>query len=610
MAVASAGTLALASFGGQYVLAHRTNRVSASKPGIPRCVPTKLNGSALLTGTTLTVSPLPGSYDASPRTQISLLGAAPSAISGITVSGTQTGEHDGHLKAYSQGDGASFLPSTPFAPGETVTVTGTQQRAGVPAHFTFQFTVSFSDELPYSAPSAKPKANPGEVVSFHSQPGVLAPAISVVDSSGQQAAGYIFAAPYSGPSADGPIIFDDTGNLVWFHPMPSGTEAANLQVQSYEGKPVLSWWQGYIPPQGFGEGEEIVADSSYRTLLRIHAGNGYRADLHDFHLSGDHTALLTVFNPVRCSLAPVGGTPHGAVTDGVFQEIDVKTGLVRREWHSVDHVGLSQSLASGKSSSDAWPFDYFHINTIERRRDGSFLISARNTSALYFIDPASGQISLQIGGTHSDVELGAGSSTAYQHDAQELPNGEISIFDNGGVPMVHSQSRGIVIAVDPNHKTDTLIEQYEHPQPLKAASQGNLQLLGNGDYFLGWGAEPYFSEFTPAGAMVFDARLPGLTESYRGYRFQWSAAPAYRPAIAVAAASSGVDVYASWNGATNVARWRVLGGAGPQQLSPLAEAARGGFETTIALSSRPAYVAVEALDAAGRVLSTSRAVRG
>ena len=85
----------------------------------------------------------------------------------------------------------------------------------------------------------------------------------------------MFTAPYSGPGQSGPMIFDDSGNLVWFDPLPAGTEATNLQVQQYEGQPVLTWWQGYIPPQGFGQGEEVIADASYRQIGRVHAGNGY-----------------------------------------------------------------------------------------------------------------------------------------------------------------------------------------------------------------------------------------------------------------------------------------------------------------------------------------------
>jgi hypothetical protein len=604
--------LALVGFGGQRVLAHRSSATTTHSGSLPsaRCAPAKLNASALLPGTTLTVAPMPGSYIASPHAQISLLGAPAHALSDISVRGSQTGDHSGHLKAYSQGDGASFVPSKPFAPAETVTVRGRQRIGTRSVRFGFRFNVAQEDVLPHPPAGAKPKPNPGEVWTFHSQPGMIVPAVSVDSSSSQTAPGYVFTAPYTGPGQDGPMIFDNSGDLVWFHPLPAGTVASNVQVQSWEGKPVLTWWQGYIPPQGFGQGEEVVADSSYRTLFHLHAGNGYIADLHDFHLFSNGTALLTVFNPVRCNLSAFGGPAGSAVTDTAFQEIDLRTHLVRREWHAVDHATIGESNSSGKTASLEWPFDYFHINTVEWRKDGSLLISARNTSSLYFLDPRTGQITLQIGGSHSGVKLGSGTSTAYQHDAQELPNGEFSVFDNGGVPMVHSQSRGIVLAIDPHAKTDTLVGEYEHPKGLDSGSQGNMQHLENGDWFIGWGAEPYVSEFTPSGTMIFDAHMPAKTESYRSYRFLWSATPTEAPAIAASASGSGLTVYASWNGATSVARWQVLGGASPERLAPVTSAARSGFETAISVSSVPAYLAVQALDSSGTVLGTSRTIRG
>jgi hypothetical protein len=596
--------LALAGFGGQRVLAHR-----ASSPAAPRCLPTQLNRSALLPGTPLTVSPLPDSYDASPTTQISLLGAPASAIGALRVSGSRTGSHSGRLEAYSQGDGASFVAAHPFAAGETVTVRGQVRRGRATAHFAFRFTVATPDPLPRPKSGPKSKGKAGEVDYFHSAPSLQAPAVAVTASSPQTSPGYVFAAPYSGPGSDGPMIFDNAGNLVWFHPLPVNTKATNLQVQSYEGKPVLTWWQGYIPPQGFGEGEEVVVNSAYQALFHVHAGNGYTADLHDFHLEPGNTALFTVFSTIHCNLSGAGGPSGGAITDGVFQEVDLKTRLVRREWHSADHVALSQSNSSAGSTSTEWPYDYFHINTVERRQGDGFLISSRNTSALYLLDPATQQVTLQVGGKRSSVKMGSGTSTAYQHDSQELPGGEISIFDNGGVPMVHSQSRGIVVAVNPQTKTDTLLAQYEHPKPLKSGSQGNLQRLENGDFFIGWGAEPYFSEFTAAGAMVFDAHLPAKTESYRGYRFAWTGTPAEAPAVAASAGKSGVTVYASWNGATQVASWQVLGGSGPKTMVPLTTAAKHGFETGIAVPGKPAYVAVQALDEAGKALGTSHPVK-
>ncbi|MCL2768626.1 MAG: arylsulfotransferase family protein [Solirubrobacterales bacterium] len=598
--------LALAAFGGQQVAARR----GASGPPKPQCAPPSLNGSAQLPGTTLSVSPLPGSRDASPRTQISLLGVAPDALEGVSARGSTSGTHAGRLAAYSQGDGASFLPSRAFQPGELVTVRGRVREGPALRSFAFSFTVSQPDVLPYAQPTPKPAGKRGEVQAFHSQPGLHPPTPTVSTSArARQQPGYVFAAPYSGPGQNGPMIFNSEGQLVWFRPLPLGTEATNLAVQSYEGHHVLTWWQGYIPPQGFGQGEDVVANSSYHTLLRVRAGNGFRADLHDFHLTGNGTALVTVFNPIRCDLSSVGGSSRAAVTDGVFQELDLRTGLVRREWHSVDHVPLSDSYASARSSSLEWPFDYFHINTIEPARNGDLLVSSRNTSALYLVNPATEQIALRVGGKHSSVALAANAATAYQHDAQELPDGDFSIFDNGGVPMVHRQSRGIIVSIDPDTGRDELLDEFVHPTPLQSPSQGNMQLLPNRNAFIGWGTVPDFSEFTPRGKLVFDAHFPTPTASYRGYRFQWKATPSQPPSVAVTPRKrGGVNVYASWNGATGVAAWRLLGGANTTALSPLGSDARRGFETAIATPGAPAYVAVQALDSAGAVLGTSRTI--
>lgn len=603
--LAGLAVLALAGFGGQRVLAHSSS-VAGPTPG---CIPSYLNRSALLPGTTLTVSPLPDSLDASSRTQISLLGAAPGAIAGVSVRGSRSGSHSGRLVGYSQGDGASFVPRHSFTPGETVTVRGRELRGKAASRFAFHFTIAEQDPVAKPLSGPKSKGRPGEVDVFHSQPAMHAPAVTVTASSPATAPGYVFAAPYSGPGQDGPMIFDDAGNLVWFKGLPNNTKATDLQVQQYAGQPVLSWWQGYIPPQGFGLGEIVVLNSSYQVLFHVRAGNGYQADLHDFHLQPDGTALLTVFNTIHCDLSHSGGPSDGALTDSVFQEVDLHTRLVRREWHSTDHISLSQSNSSAGSASAAWPYDYFHINTVEPRQDGNFLVSSRNTSALYVLNSQTGQVTLQIGGKHSGVRMGSGTSTAYQHDSEELPNGEISIFDNGGVPMVHSQSRGIIVAIDPRTKTETLVAQYEHSRPLRAGSQGNLQTLENGNLFVGWGAEPYFSEFTAQGTMIFDAHLPHSTESYRGYRFQWTGTPAEPPAVAASAGSSGVTAYASWNGATTVVSWQVLGGPDPKHMTPLTSAPRNGFETAIPVPGRPVYVAVQALDASGAALGISHPVR-
>lgn len=619
--------MALAGIGGERIVVAR--KASSSGPPSSRCIPSTLNRSAVLPGTTLAVAPLPYSYDASPRTQISLLGVPAARLRHVSVKGSRTGTHAGRLRAYSQGDGASFVPSKPFQSGETVTIRGTlapgagaAPATGAPLSggaapsaaarpFSFSFVVAAQDTLAHPAPGVQPAGKAGEVQHFHSRPDLQPPAVTVSASSALSAPGYVLAAPYSGPGQDGPMIFDSSGQLVWFDPIAGGGEASDLQVQQLDGKPVLTWWQGYIPPQGFGEGVEVIADAAYHQQV-VHAGNGYVVDLHDFHITPQGTALTTVFNPIDCDLSSVGGSRTAAVTDGVYQEIDLRTGLVRREWHSVDHVALSESYAKASQATREWPFDYFHINSLDAHADGTLLLSARNTSALYELAWSTGQLSARIGGRRSSVKMGTGTSMAYQHDARELPNGTISVFDNGGVPKVHPQSRGIVVAVNSQAHTDTLLAQFEHPKALLAGSQGNIELLPNGNYFVGWGAEPYFSEYSSSGQLLFDAHVATKNQSYRGFREPWTGTPPGAPAIAATptSASGPVNVYASWNGATQVASWRVLGGASASSLAPVASAPRAGFETTIATPGPEAFVAVQALDVNGAVLGTSHAVKG
>jgi len=605
---ASAATLAVAS--------HRIAAEQAAyrAPTAARCYPSQLNGSAQLPGTSVAVSPLPDSYDASPRTQISLLGASAQALSAVRVKGSDSGSHSGRLRPYSQGDGASFVPSKPFSAGETVSVSGSVAASGRAQRFAFHFTVARQDVLPYSKPTPPSGLDPNEKQHFKSRPDVEPPSLAVTARSPQSAQGDIFVAPYSGPGPPGPMIFDEAGNLVWFQRLSlNGKVAAatDLQVQQLGGKPVLTFWQGYIPPQGFGIGEEIILDSSYHQVGRVHAGNGYKADLHDFHITPQGTALLTVFNPVDCNLSSVGGPSGGAVTDSVFQEIDLNTALVRREWHSLDHVALGDSYSSATGSSATYPFDYFHINSIDQRPDGTTLLSARNTWALYEVSTAGGQLLKSIGGRHSSLTLGAGVRTAYQHDATTLVNGTVSVFDNGAVPKVHPQSRGLVLALDAKTNSASVLAQFEHQPALSSDSQGNIQQLGNQDLFVGWGSEPYFSEYSPSGQLLFDAHMHGSYQSYRAYRFPWTGVPTDAPAIVASAASHGrAKVYASWNGDTRTATWRLLAGASPQALTPVGNVARSGFETAMTTPAAARYVAVQALDASGALLASSRTIRG
>ncbi len=175
--------------------------------------------------------------------------------------------------------------------------------------------------------------------------------------------------------------------------------------------------------------------------------------------------------------------------------------------------------------------------------------------------------------------------------------------------MVHPQSRALIESFSPAAGT-TLVAQYEHPAPLRSGSQGNIQTLANGDVFIGWGAEPYFSEYTSAGTLLYDAHFHGSYQAYRAYRFGWTGVPGGKPAAVASASAGKLTVYVSWNGDTRTATWRLLAGASASSLAPVASATRTGFETALQAPAPAAYVAVQALDSSGAVIGTSKTIRG
>lgn len=575
----------------------------------PTCAPVARDASALVGGR-LTVSPMPGSRVASPSTQISLLGLPAREIGAVSVTGSRTGVHRGVLEPYSQGDGASFVPGAPFAEGERVSV---QVQAGGGAPLRWSFQVAYND-VPH--PPVKPgkpvRATAGAIQHFVSAPQLQPPRITVLKSAHSLAPGLLFVAPrpareQSALGQSGPMIFDDSGQLVWFDPLPPQTKAANFAVQRYLGRPVLTWTDDALPVNGRRVNEDVIYDSSYRPVAQLTAGNGYEVNHHDFQITPAGTALITVFNPVRCPLVHVGGPADGAVYDGIMQEIDVKTGLVMFEWHSLDHVALNESYASARPSSADVPYDYFHINSTTLDPDGSLLVSARNTWAVYEVNAGTGQIAWRLAGKRSSFRMGRGTRTAWQHDARMLHNGLITVFDNGAWPPEHAQSRALVIRLDKRRWTATLVRALTHVPALLAGSQGDVQLLADGHWLVGWGQLPYLSEFAASGKLLFDARFPFFDNSYRAFRFRWSATPSEPPAVAVRSGPAGtLAVYASWNGATGAEWWKVLAGPAPGDLAPVALVRRTDFETAMSIpGAGHAYVEVQALDGHGRVLGHS-----
>jgi arylsulfotransferase ASST len=556
----------------------------------------------------VTISPLPGTQTAMPRTQISFLGAPAAALQSISVVGSSSGRHAGQLRSYTSAPGASFVTSRPFTPGERVSVHATlKSPTGAVASLSSTFTIAQPASVAVSEFPTVP-GGPTDVQSFLSQPALHPPTVTVHQQAGAGSApGDLFAAPFLGPGQYGPMIFDNAGNLVWFHPLPAGQDAADLRTQLYHGKSELTWWEGRTIQLGYGLGKDVIAGANYKAVAIVKAGNGLQADEHEFTLTPQGSAYVLAYSPVQSDLSSVGAAAHGIAVEGVIQEIDIHTGLVMWEWHSLGNVAASESYSKPPTAAGN-PYDYFHINSLALEKHGNLLISARNTWALYDIDARNGRVMWRLGGKRSSFALGPGVAFAYQHNAQVLPDGEISLFDDEGAPTVQPPSRGEIVKLDLKRKAATLAGQLLRASgPLSTGSQGNLQSLPGGGWMVGWGGLPNLTEFNAQGQAVFDAQLPVGENSYRVYREPWVAQPDSTPAIAARARGGADTVYASWNGATTVGSWQLLTGSSAGHMTPVSTTPRSGFETTIPAPSA-AFFQVRALSGSGEVLASSAVV--
>ena len=413
----------------------------------------------------------------------------------------------------------------------------------------------------------------------------------------------LLLAPKRRGGQSGPAILDDGGRLLWFQPMRDGLVANDFRVQTYKKQPVLTWWEGKTGEKGYGEGSWVIADQSYREIARVRAGNGLGGDLHDLELTNRGTAYITIYAEVPADLSVVGSYSDGEAMDSVIQEIDIESGKVVWEWRSLDHVGLEESHA-GPPQTHRFPYDYFHINSIDEDADGDLLVSARNTWGVYKIDKKSGRVVWRLGGLRSDFALGPGVRFAWQHDARWLPDGTISVFDNQATPKVEDESTAVVIRLDEHARTAHVVRELTHPEGVLAIAEGNAQALPGGGMLVGWGLARRVSELGPDSELLFDLELPEDTDTYRAYRQRWIGRPVTLPALATERTGDRVTAYATWNGATEVTRWQLLAGPSPDKLRPVATARRKDFETVLTARARAPWLAVRALDGA-RVLGTS-----
>ncbi|KAL5041385.1 hypothetical protein BDW71DRAFT_217888 [Aspergillus fruticulosus] len=439
---------------------------------------------------------------------------------------------------------------------------------------------------------------------------------------------YTFLAPRGDSVAhEGPMIFDSRGELVWMKHNWDTTH--DFKVQRFRGQDYLTYWEG-SQVEGRGYGSWYMLDSTYTPRYVINPVGDYGGDLHELRITSDETALVTIYDPTLADLSSVGGPGVGWIYDCLFQEIDIATGDLIFEWRASEHfpVNSTYNALKGAGKERASAFDFFHINSVDEDAEGNYIISARHLHAVICISRYTGEILWTLGGRTNefqDLSDGQATSFAWQHDARwHADSNTLTMFDNAA--HAHSDpdlaSRGMAIYLDIPKREATLLGTYYHPYKTKSVSQGNVQVLDEtGRVLVGWGHSAAYSEFSANGQLLCNVHFGasafwdfGRVVSYRAFKADWIGNPQSQPDAVVL----GDMVYVSWNGATEVATWRLETwdfGPGEHVDEPnptgdvivLQECAKTRFETEILIPAElgnPMF-RLAALDTDGNVLGVT-----
>ncbi|KAE8148679.1 ASST-domain-containing protein [Aspergillus avenaceus] len=416
----------------------------------------------------------------------------------------------------------------------------------------------------------------------------------------------------------GPTILDAQGNLVWMKYNWGTTQ--DFKIQRYRGEDYLTYWEGG-EIEGRGYGSWFMLDSSYTQRYVINPVGNYGGDLHEFTITTEGTALVSVYDPIPADLTSVGGPELGWIFDGVFQEIDIETGELLFEWRASKHYPINGTYENlgGRGRDRTSAFDFYHINSVAKNDEGNYIVSARHYHSVSCVDQNTGFVLWTLGGKMNDfVDNSDGEATnfAWQHDARWHNNNTLTLFNNA----VHSgrdpesESRGLAIQLDIPERQAKLLAAYYHPQQMRSVSQGNVQVLDDaGRVLVGWGHSAAYSEFSANGQLLCNVHFGasafftfGRVVSYRAFKSDWVGYPQTPPDAEV----DGDKVFVSWNGATEVTTWRLevwdSDGLDEVAFGVIAQFEKTGFETEIEIPKDlgPLF-RLAALDSMGNILGVT-----
>lgn len=353
------------------------------------------------------------------------------------------------------------------------------------------------------------------------------------------------------------------------------------------------------------------------------------------------------------------------IWDCLFQEIDIATNALVFEWRASEHYSVEDTYRNrgGEGSSPRRPFDWFHLNSVQKDEYGNYLISARYTHSITYIHGTTGQVIWVLGGkrnTFEDLSKGKALNFGSQHYARVHPLSDFpNLLKNNGYPhgivqkdgvttqllsmfdnsrddryLTNKVSRGLLLEISYpsgdflSHRDEFTVREiksYYQPTDVTSESQGSFQVVPSlmegqdPKILLGYGRYALWAEFSAEGKLICNnlitARRAADVQSYRVLKYPWIGRPLSPPKAVL----HNESLYVSWNGATEVYEWALQhaqqsasvstdGSDGETSLEwdDYIVARKDSFETEFELyAGVKQYLRVAAIDVTGKVIGYS-----
>jgi hypothetical protein len=482
------------------------------------------------------ISPIPGSSLHLPETCIiirqgDIIDRSTIGNTKLMVIGSRSGIHKGRLILSSDIRTLIYKPFSRFIPGEVVTVNlknGILTYAGAELpQIEFAFKISelvITDKLGILNPELLPPEKfgnntittyqHGEIENINTELPLNFPEFTI-SISNNPFPGFIFMAPHSWSGKTAYLMIIDNNGVPIYYLRDSSIKY-DFKKQD---NGLLTYWDQI--PKKF-----LAIDSAYSVIDSFSCGNGYQTDLHELLVFPNGHSFLMSYDPqiVRMDTIVQGGDSAAYVTGLVIQELDDAKNVIF-QWRSWDHFQITDATEDIDLTQHS--IDYVHGNSIEVDYDGNLVISCRNMDEITKIDRQTGDIIWRFGGLKSKNNqfqfINDTITFSHQHDVRRLPNGNITLFDNGNL-HTPSFSRALEYQLDEENKIAVLVWKYNNEPVTFAPFRGSNRRLANHNTLIGWGnhSDPRaVSEVKADGTPVLEILFPDSMVNYRTFKFPW-----------------------------------------------------------------------------------------